>query len=143
MAKKASPTPSVRESMDTPLTVTARSPATSAPCVARTISWMVKPGRRRLMTGPPSACDAPPRRRRHARHHLVDDRLRIFRARIVGGHPHPVRQARGDLAHEGTLAPVAVTAAAEHDAEAPPRDFACGREHPLERIRRVRVVHDD
>jgi len=44
MAKKASPTPSVRESMPTPATGTARSPATSAPWVARTMSWTVNVG---------------------------------------------------------------------------------------------------
>src|SRR5262249_9580513 len=42
MAKNASPTPSVRESIDTPVTGTPRSPTTSAPWVARTISWTVK-----------------------------------------------------------------------------------------------------
>ena len=42
MAKKASPTPSVRESIETPVTGTPRSPTTSAPWVARTISWTVK-----------------------------------------------------------------------------------------------------
>src|SRR5919201_4409128 len=44
MAKNASPTPSPRESMPTPVTGTARSPTTSAPWVARTISCTVKAG---------------------------------------------------------------------------------------------------
>src|SRR3954469_21691287 len=37
-----------RESMETPVTGTARSPLTSAPCVARTMSCTVKGGGRRL-----------------------------------------------------------------------------------------------
>src|SRR5438034_9161484 len=53
----------------------------------------------------------------HAGHHLVDDRLRPLRARVVGGHPYAVAEPRGDLTHDRSLAPVAVAAAAEDDAE--------------------------
>src|SRR6266850_6903986 len=70
----------------------------------------------------------------HAGHHLVDYRLRPLRARIVGGHPHAVAEARGDLTHDRSLAPVAVAAAAEDDAEPAARELARGRQDALERI---------
>ena len=74
---------------------------------------------------------------------LPDDRLRILRAGIVGGDDHAVGQANGDLPHERALAPVAISAAAEHHVSRPPwpASSAPGRlQHVLERIRGVRVV---
>src|SRR5205823_669040 len=57
MAKKASPTPSDRESIDTPVMGTPRSPATRAPWVARTMSWTVNAGT--IALGPLSRQDPP------------------------------------------------------------------------------------
>src|SRR5262245_56117636 len=73
MAKKASPTPSVRESIDTPVTGTPRSPTTSAPWVARTISWTVKVG----MLGRPLAEDG-------ARHVTVVEGQHVGADDLVG-----------------------------------------------------------
>jgi hypothetical protein len=44
---------------------------------------------------------------------LLDDRLRGFAPGIVGGDDDDVGEARGDLAHERTLASIAVAPAAE------------------------------
>src|SRR3989441_7172873 len=57
IAKKASPTPSARESIETPVMGTPRSPATRAPCVARTMSWTVNSGT--VALGPLSRQDPP------------------------------------------------------------------------------------
>src|SRR5262245_5950830 len=57
MAKNASPTPSERESIETPVMGTPRSPATRAPCVARTMSWTVNGGT--VALGPLSRQDPP------------------------------------------------------------------------------------
>ena len=77
----------------------------------------------------------------HAHEDLVDDRLGSLGPRVVGGRPRPVGRARGDLAHDRALGPVAITAAAEHHAQPAGRDLARGGQHALERVRRVRVVH--
>src|SRR2546428_234936 len=58
IAKNASPTWRVRESIDTPATGTPRSPLTSAPWVARTSSWTRTAARRLL---PPRLRQQPPR----------------------------------------------------------------------------------
>src|SRR2546430_13753708 len=64
---------------------------------------------------------------------LVDDRLGPFRARVVGGHPDPVREAGGDPPPDRALAPNAVAAAAPDDAPPPPREPARGGPHALPR----------
>src|SRR5438552_12329892 len=74
---------------------------------------------------------------------LVDDRLGPFRARVVGGHPDPVREAGGDPAHDRALAAIAVAAAAEDDAQPSPRELARGGQHALQRVGGMRVVHHD
>ena len=51
-------------------------------------------------------------------------------------------EPRGDLAHDRTLAAVAVAAAAEDDAEPAARELARGGQHALERVGRVGVVDD-
>ena len=76
----------------------------------------------------------------HAALDVVEDRVRIFGARIVARDDREVRAALGDRAHERPLAPVAVAAAAEDDDQLAPRERAHRRERALERIRRVRVV---
>ena len=73
-----------------------------------------------------------------------DDGLGDFAPRIVGGHPDPIGQPRGDAAHQGPLATIPITSAAEDHGQPgpggdePPRR----REDALERVRRVGVVHD-
>src|SRR5262249_45264776 len=71
----------------------------------------------------------------HALHDLVDDRVRALRARIVRRDPHTIGQARGDLAHDRSLAAIAIAAAAEDDGEAALRELARGGQHALERVR--------
>src|SRR2546426_687502 len=115
IAKNASPTWRVRESIDTPATGTPRSPLTSAPSVARTSSWTLNAAMR-LLTRP----------------------LRQQPPRDVA-----VGQTGGDLAHDRPLGPIAVAAAPEHDAEPPRRDLARRRQHPLQRVRGMGVIHDD
>ena len=48
-----------------------------------------------------------------ARRHLVQNGFRVFRAGVVGGEDHQVRQRRRDLSHHRALGPVPVPAAAE------------------------------
>ena len=59
-----------------------------------------------------------------ARGDLLDDRLRVLRARVVGGHDRQVGEPRGDLPHQRALAAVAVAARAEDDDHAPLGDGA-------------------
>ena len=66
IAKNASPTWSVRESIDTPAMGTARSPLTSAPSVARTSSWMLNAAIRLPIAPAPTESAARPRGRRTA-----------------------------------------------------------------------------
>ena len=75
---------------------------------------------------------------------LRDDRLRVLRARVVGGDDGEVGQARGDLAHQRALVAVAVAAAAEHaDAAAARRSSSARRaEDVLQRVGRVGVVDE-
>ena len=69
--------------------------------------------------GPPVDLDQEPARpgaAGDALGHLVDDRLRVLGAGVVGGDHGHVGQPPGDLAHQRPLGPVAVAAAAEdHD----------------------------
>src|SRR5438046_5808114 len=55
----------------------------------------------------------------HAAQDLLDDRLRLFRPRVVAGDDHVVREARGGRAHHRALARIAIAAAAENADEAP------------------------
>src|SRR5438132_181329 len=55
----------------------------------------------------------------HANHDLVDDRLRLLRSRIVGGHPHLVAETGRDLTHDRPLPAIPIAAAAENDREPP------------------------
>ena len=73
---------------------------------------------------------------------LVDDRLRLLGARVVGGDDREVRQPRRDLAHHRPLAAVAVAARAEHDDQPPGRQLARRQQHLLQRVRLVRVVDE-
>ena len=49
---------------------------------------------------------------------------------------------RGGVAHQRALAAVAVAAGAEHHVQAAARDLARRAQHVLERVGRVRVVHE-
>ena len=75
-----------------------------------------------------------------------DDRVRVLRARVVGGHDHAVGEPSCGLAHQGPLLAVAIAARAEHAHQPPcaglPEQLAGGGQHVLERIGRVRVVHE-
>jgi hypothetical protein len=71
---------------------------------------------------------------------LGDDRLGILTARIVRGDDGHVGKARGDRAHQRTLAPVPIAAAAEHTDQPAVRQRAGLVQHRLEGTRLVRVV---
>ena len=73
----------------------------------------------------------------------LDDRLRVLRARVVGGHDRQVGEPRPDLPHQRALAGVAVAARAEDDDHAALGDRARRQQDVLERARLVRVVDDD
>src|ERR1700682_658984 len=70
---------------------------------------------------------------RYAGGDLGDDGLRPLAARGGGGDPHAIAEPRGDAAHEGPLAAVAIPPAAEDHAQAPsrPHEFARGLERAL------------
>ena len=113
-----------------------------------TVSPRARPRRARSAiaarrSGSTSICAAPPAPMPGA--DLVDDRLRVLGARVVGGDDGDVGEPVGDLAHQRALVAVAVAAAAE-DADQPSpggRDLARGSEHVLERVGRVGVVDED
>ena len=76
---------------------------------------------------------------------LGDDRLRVLRARVVGGDHGEVGEPVGDRPHQRALLAVAVAAAAE-DADQPPvrrGDLPRRDEHVLERVGGVGVVDED
>src|SRR2546426_8194965 len=81
--------------------------------------------------------------RAHTDEDLVDDRLRPLRAGVVRGHPDPVGEAGGDLAHDRALAAIAVAATPEDHAQTPPSELARRGQHALERVGSVGIVHDD
>src|SRR5262249_57938791 len=71
------------------------------------------------------------------------ERAGILTSRFLRRDPGVIAQARGDLANDRSLRTVAIAAAPEHHAEAPRRDLACRRQHPLERIGGMGVIDDD
>ena len=71
-----------------------------------------------------------------------NDRLRVLGARVVRGDDGHVSPAGGDGAHERPLAPVAVTAAAEHADEPAGGERAQAQEHVFQRIRGVGVIDE-
>src|SRR5262252_4207207 len=79
---------------------------------------------------------------RDARHDVGDDRLRWLAPWIIGGDPHVIGEARGDLAHERPLAAIAIAAAAEDDGEPAARaaQLARGLQRTLERVGSMGVV---
>ena len=79
--------------------------------------------------------------RAHSAHDVLDDGLRIFGARVIRRH-HRMVGRQGGLAHDGTLAGIAVAAAAEHADGAAGRERHDGRERLLQRVGRVGVVHE-
>ena len=82
-------------------------------------------------------------RTRDARGDLPDDRLRILAAGIVARDPHHVGVLRGDAAHLRALPAVPVAPAPEDAHDPAVRRLANRREERTQRVRRVRVVHDD
>ena len=56
----------------------------------------------------------PGRSAAEAREHLLDDRQRVFSARIVRGQHHHIAALAGRLAHQRTLGAITIAAAAEH-----------------------------
>ena len=76
-----------------------------------------------------------------ALHHLVDDRFRILRARVVGGHQDAVGQLPRSGAHQRPLGGVAVAAGSEHHRQPPVGHLARGAQDVVQRVGRVRVVH--
>ena len=71
-----------------------------------------------------------------------DDAIGVLAARVVVGDDDAVREPLGRLAHQRTLAGIALAAAAEHDEYAAAGMRAHGRERLRERVGRVRVVDD-
>src|SRR4051812_49967824 len=53
----------------------------------------------------------------HARLNVVDDRIRIFRPRVVAGDDRAVGAALSDFSHDWTLTLIAIPATAEHHYE--------------------------
>ena len=68
------------------------------------------------------------------------DRSRVLAPGIVVGDDDPVRQSRRRLAHQGTLAAVAVSAGAEHDVKLARGVRTKGGQQPLQRVGRVGVI---
>src|SRR5256714_1773392 len=77
-----------------------------------------------------------------ARFNVAQDRLRVFRARVVGRGYDDVAQAGRGLAHRRALRTVAVAAAAEDPYDPTARHAACRPKDVSERVVRVRVVND-
>ena len=73
---------------------------------------------------------------------LLDDGLRLLRARVVGGHDEHVRQLPGGPSHERALGAVAVAAAAEDAHEPTLRDLPRRAKDVRERVRGVGIVHE-
>ena len=79
---------------------------------------------------------------RHAGEDLVQNGVGVFRAGIIRGDDHLVREPRGDAPHFGALRPVAVAAAAEHDEHARVGKAADGRENIFQPVGRVRIINE-
>ena len=71
-----------------------------------------------------------------------EDRERVFAARVVGGDPHAIGEASGELAHDRTLPAVPVAPAAEDDAEPARGELSSRREDALQGVWGVGVVDD-
>ena len=78
----------------------------------------------------------------HSVQHLVEDRQRVLRARVVACEDRHVGQPGGGGAHQRPLAAVPVAAAAEHHDQFPAGHRAKRAEHRLDRAGLVRVVHE-
>src|SRR6185295_12030652 len=76
----------------------------------------------------------------HSFFDFVDDRHRIFAARIVRRDDRDVALTRRDFAHYGPFGAIAVTAAPEYDDEPAGRDFPGGLQHSVESVVGVRIV---
>ena len=79
----------------------------------------------------------------HARQDILDDILRPLGAWVVRGDHHQVSQLGGHRPHEGALAPVPVSAAAEHTDQPARSEVPGGGKDVLQGIRRVGIVDDD
>jgi len=79
----------------------------------------------------------------HSRLDVIEDALRVFRARIVAGEDHVIGLRLGDSAHLPSLAAITVTTTAENNdqSSAGKRSYRCDR--PTQRVWRVRVVAQD
>ena len=81
-----------------------------------------------------------------ANHRVIDDSQRVFTARVVGGEDHKIAASSCGFAHQGTLSPVTIAAAAEERDNAA---FLSGLRDELSRERGeisqgvvgVRIVH--
>src|SRR5690606_39730454 len=74
------------------------------------------------------------------RHHVGDNRLRVFGTGIIGGENHHVTVLSGDASHLGPLPPVAISAASHHTIYGSPGKLAYRYQHILQTVRRVGVV---
>ena len=74
---------------------------------------------------------------------LRDDRVRIFFARIIGRDDSVVSMSIHDFAHQRTLLPIAIAAAAKNDNQAMRFEFPQSFENIAERIRCVRVIDEN
>ena len=73
---------------------------------------------------------------------VVQNRVRILRARVIVGHEHDVRELIRHAAHLRALGGVAVAAAPEHGDDVRRARPPDARDGAPQRVRRVRVVHD-
>ena len=95
----------------------------------------------RRLDGVPPVADIP--RLGHLRQNLGADRRRLLAARIVVGDDAAIGQPPGKRAHDRALAAVPVAAATEDQVEATLGVGPNFREHGLERVGRMGVIHEN
>ncbi|MPN35950.1 hypothetical protein SDC9_183455 [bioreactor metagenome] len=71
----------------------------------------------------------------------LNDRHRVFRARVVACDHRKLRESARDFAHDRTLCAVTIAAAAKDADDSALCKLLHGLEHVFQCIRRVRVVH--
>ncbi len=103
----------------------------------------VPPPRARARSRPAGPARPRPRRFGDPGQDLGDDRLRLLRARVVGGDHAGVRESSRDLPHQGALLTVAIPAAAEDRDQPSLGQPARRRQRVVQRVGGVGVVDQD
>ena len=78
---------------------------------------------------------------RNSRHHVVKNPLRIFRARVIRGDHHTIRQLGDHRGHLRALPPVPITAATEHAHQLALHERAGCQQGIAQAVGRVGVIH--